>query len=339
MRISISGYLTAALLAGLSGTAVHATEAGNLRVGAAKVDITPSMDWGLYNAWGTKFSGVHDPIYVRAIVIDNGSASAAIVAIETSGSDFFSQMAAGITKATGIPGKNLILVATHDHNAPRVGLSPPRARGNNPAPPPSPGAQAWVDKVTKAVVDAVSQAKAGLQPAVMALGTGAVDVNINRDQWTPAGYRLGNNPQGPSDKTVWVMRFEKPSGEPIALFVNYAVHAVVVSPDNNQVTGDISGAASRWVEQRYPNHPVVLWTSGAAGDQNPKYMSWGMSWGPTYVGGRATESPFPLNDALGLIMGEEIARVSENITGRTGRSASSRLRKSSPVLQKRRPAP
>ena len=86
-----------------------------------------------------------------------------------------------------------------------------------------------------------------------------MDVNINRDEWTPTGYKLGNNPGGPSDKTVWVIRFEKPSGEPIALFVNYAVHSVVVAPDNNQVTGDLSGAASRWVEQRYPNHPVVLW--------------------------------------------------------------------------------
>ena len=65
-----------------------------------------------------------------------------------------------------------------------------------------------------------------------------------------------------------MLRFDKPSGEPIALFINYAVHAVVVAPDNTQVTGDLSGAASRWVEQRYGNKLVALWTSGPAGDQN-----------------------------------------------------------------------
>jgi hypothetical protein len=172
--------------------------------------------------------------------------------------------------------------------------------------------------VVNAVVEAVRQAKSGLQPASVGIGTGASDVNINRDEWTPTGYKLGNNPQGPSDKTVWVIRFDKANGEPIALFVNYAVHAVVLGPDNNQVTGDLPGAASRWVEQRYPNHPVVLWTSGPAGDQNPKYMSWGMSWGPTYSG-RTTEPGFPLSDTLGQMLGEEVARVSENMGPKTSK--------------------
>ncbi|MCX6627591.1 MAG: hypothetical protein NTW28_08180, partial [Candidatus Solibacter sp.] len=141
----------------------------------------------------------------------------------------------------------------------------------------------------------------------------------NRDELTPDGYKLGNNSGGPSDKTVWVLRFDKPSGEPIALFINYAVHAVVLGGDNKQVTGDLSGTASRWVEQRYGDKLVALWTSGPAGDQNPKYMSWGMSWGPTYTG-KTTEPGFPLNDSLGQMLGEEVARVSENIRSKTPRA-------------------
>lgn len=304
---------TTAVLLVFSGVAGYAVDSGPLRAGAAKVEITPSMDWGLTNSWGTKFQGVHDPVYVRAIVVDNGANTAAIVSIDTVGNDVAGEMTEGITKATGVPAKNVILVSTHDHNSARVSRGAPNPRNNQPPPVVAPGAGAYTAKAISAVVDAVRQAKAALQPATIGIGTGAVDININRDQWTSTGYKLGNNVNGPSDKTVWVVRLDKPNGEPIALFINYAVHSVVLGPDNTQVTGDLSGAASRWVEQRYGNKLVALWTSGPAGDQNPKYMAWGMSWGPTYTG-KTTEPGFPLNDTLGQMLGEEVARVSEGIT-------------------------
>ena len=161
-----------ALVLGVSGTAAYGAEPGQSACGRRQVDITPNLDWGLMNAWGTKFTGVHDPIYVRAIVVDNGTSSAVIVAIDTSGNEVVKDMVEGIAKATGIPGKNVILAATHDHNSPRIGQSAPRQRGNNPAPTPAPGGAAWTAKVISAVVDAVSQAKAGLQPAVMAFEPG-----------------------------------------------------------------------------------------------------------------------------------------------------------------------
>jgi hypothetical protein len=45
--------------------------------------------------------------------------------------------------------------------------------------------------------------------------------------------RPAANPDLPSDKTVWVVKFETVSGEPIAFFVNYAVHGVAMSPENS----------------------------------------------------------------------------------------------------------
>ena len=53
---------------------------GPLRAGAARVDITPEDLTGLTNLWRRSFAGVHDPIFVRALVVDNGINSAAIVA-------------------------------------------------------------------------------------------------------------------------------------------------------------------------------------------------------------------------------------------------------------------
>ena len=79
-------YLLLAYAALLSGLPAVAAETGNLRVGAAKVDITPPLPMAkaLKNVWGTLYEGIHDRIYVRAIVLDNGRTSAALVSIDTS---------------------------------------------------------------------------------------------------------------------------------------------------------------------------------------------------------------------------------------------------------------
>lgn len=74
-------------------------------------------------------------------------------------------------------------------------------------------------------------------------------MNVNRREYSSeTGWWLGYNPEGPSDKTVTVVRFEALSGKPIALLINYAVHAVVMGGENDQISGDLAGATSRYVE-------------------------------------------------------------------------------------------
>src|SRR5215831_14686096 len=65
---------------------VRAAERGTLRAGAARVDITPPADAALpMSGYGSRtqgFKGIHDSIYVRAIVVDDGNTQAAVVAWE-----------------------------------------------------------------------------------------------------------------------------------------------------------------------------------------------------------------------------------------------------------------
>jgi len=72
------------------------------------------------------------------------------------------------------------------------------------------------------------------------------------------------------------------------------VLAVVLGPENRLVTGDIAGAAERFLERYYGDRVVALWTIGAAGDQNPKYMSWDTTWSL-----KDRELGYPLVEALG----------------------------------------
>jgi hypothetical protein len=61
------------------------------------------------------------------------------------------------------------------------------------------------------------------------------------------------------------------AGEPIAVYYNYAMHAVIAGV-LDMVSADVPGAASKYIEESLGDGVVALWSSGAAGDQNPIYF-------------------------------------------------------------------
>src|SRR5438477_9290745 len=101
-----------------------------LRAGAARIDITPAQASGLKNVWGNEFKGVHDHIYIRAIVLDNGATSAALIALDTSSTPDTLPLRERMQKEFNIPAQNIMITATHGHNAPVIGSStgPPARR-------------------------------------------------------------------------------------------------------------------------------------------------------------------------------------------------------------------
>lgn len=120
---------------------------------------------------------------------------------------------------------------------------------------------------------AVREAKSKMRPAKMGFGAGFAYLNVNRDAVNPVTHlwTQASNLSAASDKTVAVLTFFALSGEPIAVYVNYAMH-----PINGYLAGfvgaDFAGAMSRHVEQAYGDRIVVAFTQGASGDQNPLYL-------------------------------------------------------------------
>jgi hypothetical protein len=275
-----------------------------LRAGAARIDITPAQAAGLRNVWGNEFKGVHDHIYVRAIVIDNGATRAALIALDTSSTADTLSLRQRMQKEFGIPAQNIMITATHGHNAPVIAIgSAAQSRQL--------GAQsdAFYARAEKAMFDAVRAARTRLQPARMGLAAGRADININRDEFVGDRWKTGRDPARPSDKTVWVLRFDTLAGEPLAYFVNFGVHGLMQGPDNDQITGDLPGATSRFIESYYADKVVALWTSGPAGDQNPIFSSWDLDDVLTHKIREPGEPGFQLSDALGRVLGEEAVRA------------------------------
>jgi neutral ceramidase len=212
------------------------------KVGAARIDITPAT-------LSKNSEGILDHIYARAIVIDNGAASAALVSADTGmlGEQVWKTVTQRIEKELGIPAQNLIMSPTHTHSA-------------------SGGSADQIFNVIKA-------AKDKLQPARVGYGTGVSYINIQRniiDRKTNKWWE-GANYDGPSDKTVAVVKFESLKGEPIAVYFNYACHAVVTG-NTDMVSGDFPGETERYIEDSFDDKIVALFSAGAQGDQNPIYF-------------------------------------------------------------------
>jgi hypothetical protein len=247
MRMCLAMLLTSGLaaLAPVDGTAQNADAMLPLRVGAASIDITPTQ-------LPRNYLGVLDRLHARAIVLNDGATTAALITVDAGavGEATWQAVTTQLETEFGIPPANVLLAATHTHSA---------------------GGAQGADYVSR-IVDAVRQARQALQPARAGYGTGVSYINVNRQSVDPSTgrWREGANREGPSDKTVAVLAFERPDGKPIAVYFNYAVHGVIAG-QLDQISGDIPGAASRYVEEALAGEVVALFSPGAAGDQNPIY--------------------------------------------------------------------
>lgn len=301
-RLLVRLVLATFVLPWVSPAAAARQQAGTFRAGAARIDITPAPDAALpmsgYGGRKEGFTAVHDDLNVRAVVVDDGVSQAAIIACEVIGlsAAFWEKIVARLTRETAIPADHILLAAVHTHAAPAIGTYDEPADGDLAR-----RRAAYVQTLENAIAAAVVQAKASLQPARIGFGEGRAHVNMNRRaRDADGGWMLGNNPDGVSDKTVAVIEFETLAGLPIAIVSNYAVHATVLGPGNLQISSDIAGATSRFVERHYGGQLVSPWTSGAAGDQDPIYR----------VG-----TDFRNVAALGRLLAEEVIRVADATKG------------------------
>ena len=329
--------LTLGTVLALTLASAGQVESGSLRVGAARVDVTPPAN----PEYPPPGRYAHERLYLRVIVVDNGATRAALIGADMSGftDDFWTAQAPLIADELECPVENVIMSATHSHSARPAGPPPPRR-------PEVPRERPILEAVEPLLLDAVRQARAALQPARVGFGTGLAYLNVNRDTisdethlWTQAA-----NLDGPSDKTVAVVTFTRPDGAPIAAVVNYAMH-----PVSGYLVGitsaDFPGAACRWVEQAFGDEMVTIFTQGASGDQNPRWLRAGTNALASKSGVEITgyemvreDVEAPLRDgavphgtlhprvaddfmrwvdSLGVVLGEEVIRVMSHTTRTT----------------------
>ncbi|HEY0967348.1 MAG TPA: neutral/alkaline non-lysosomal ceramidase N-terminal domain-containing protein [Opitutaceae bacterium] len=236
-----------AVLAASSSLFAEVQTVARLRAGAAKVDITPAQ-----SELTIATDSIRDRLYVRAIYVEEGTASAVLVAVDSGGigDDVITDAINRSSAATGCPAANYVISATHTHSG-----------GQGPA---------MTRVITQAIVSAVNAAKAKLAPARIGYGTAELDLNVNRDLFNAKQeWRQGPNPAGASDKTLSVVTFVGEDDVPIGVYMNYAMHPINFYL-SGVVSADFPGDAARYVEELFDDRTVALFTQGASGDQNPR---------------------------------------------------------------------
>jgi hypothetical protein len=213
------------------------------------------------------FVGVHDPLFARALVLDNGRSRVVVVTVEMTTVPIPEELLKSVAEAAGVPASHVLLSATHDHEAPAV---------TNRTDPLTPVQQRQLVRIKAGAVAAAREAVEQLTPATISFGRGQAWVNVNNGE--AAGLDTAYDPSGPSDRSVDVIRIQSTAGKPVALMVNYASHAEVmfrsVTKDGGyEVTGDIPGRTSQLLEASPNGAPVVLYTAAAEADQLPIFKS------------------------------------------------------------------
>jgi neutral ceramidase len=251
------------------GTSFPALAAG-FRAAAAKVDITPSQSQWLMGYDPRKSTGVHDKIYHRVLAMDDGTTQFFLVSSDLClfSPTVYDELTRRLQSELGVQPRNVWWAVTHTHAAPEVG--PPtvyRALLGR-------SEHEWNRDYEKQVIDGAVQgirtAKEKLEPARLSIGTGFSMANINRRAKDVDGsVSLGLNPDGPTDRQIGLLRFERSDGSPIAVVANYAMHGTVMSGENLEISGDGPGVVESYVEEKFG--APVLYVNGAAGNLAPIY--------------------------------------------------------------------
>jgi len=277
----------AMLVAGASARAKEAARPerpGRLRAGAAAVKITPAkgvrLDGTIMQIGPAK--EIHDDLYARAIVLDDGKQRVAIVVCDATFIErkIFDEAKALIHKQTRLPPDRVLASATHTHMAVRGLASLAKTDAD----------RAYHRLLAQRIAEAVGRAIRNLAPAQIGWGTAAVPQFTHNRRWIMKAGTVGPNPfgemtdkvvmhgrpaknrlkpAGPVDPELSVLSVRGADGGPMAMLANYSIHYAgyvrgVVSADYfgcfAERVGELLGAGG--IQPPF----VAMMSNGTSGD-------------------------------------------------------------------------
>lgn len=228
---------------------------GAIRVGAAEAAVTPSLSFfqPTYLAGfgtGRRAKGVHDPIFARAFVLDDGKTRVGVVSCDLVGLFYEPDVVAvrEMLLRRGSQVRHLFVVCTHNHEGPdTLGLwgPSPEKTGLNTA------YQKWL---RERIVEVVLKAEERLSPAEALFSV--VDHPYLR--WAIEDSR----PPLVYDHRLYLVSFRTLEGKPICTLLNWANHPESVGEENTLLSADYPGVIYRELAQA---GGTVLFLPGAIG--------------------------------------------------------------------------
>jgi hypothetical protein len=215
------------------------------------------LGWTPDAFWFRPSTGVHDPIKVRALVLESGGVRLLWLSVDLVGMD--PTLLADLRRRLdqlGLRHAAVIAAASHTHSGPgafarssvfgfiALDRESPRVRG----------------RILSAMEEAARQAERRKRPATVGTGRGEVT------EITDSRVR------GPLDHDLGVLKVLGADGRPLAVVWNYAIHGTALGRDNFQLSGDVMGDAGARIEEQLG--VPALFVNGSVGDASPRRRGW-----------------------------------------------------------------
>lgn len=217
---------------------------------------------------GMPTTGIHDDLYCRALVLDDGTQRIAIVSLDLLGMDttLLWRIQQAVWQQTRIPAANLMLTATHNHSAP-VTLDCGQDEYRN---------RAWEDTLIRHIAACVAQTAADMQPVTLAFGREHVQIGVNRRLSIMGRTRMLPNPHAPIVPYVDMLCVNRADGSPLAVLFSHAAHPVTVHTAATEFNADYPGFAVRYLRDALGAEVMPLFAQGCAGDINVESLAAGI---------------------------------------------------------------
>jgi len=267
----------------LFGALTSSTMADDVRAGAALVKITPPEGTPMAGYYYARAAdGVHDDLYARILVLQQGPVKAALVALDliTTTRPLVESARAEVERLSGIPGTHVMISASHAHTGPV--LTEPRSNRLQAQGGQHPLSREYARQLPSLIAQGVAQAESNLQPVQVSAAIGhEPSLAFNRRfhmkdgsvGWNPG--KLNTNiikEAGPVDPAVPVVHFETARQESLATYVNYTVHLDNVG--GTLISADLPYTLSRCLSEVRGTNMVTLYTTGTCGDVNHINVRW-----------------------------------------------------------------
>jgi len=232
-----------------------AVPASAFQAGAAKRDVTPSLDRPVFIAgFGNNRTalGVHDPIWARCLVVSDGKTNVAFVGVDVIGLFYEPDVIAIRQRVQQLTKKpvTVLIASTHNHEGPdTLGLwgPTPLQTGRDEK------YMAWLrEQIAQCVVEALGK----LEPATLILA------KDSRKEL--ADLQLDTRLPYVKDHTLCVLQaVSKKTGRTIGTLVNWANHPEVLGSKNRLLSSDFCWALYERLEDLLGG--VAVFWNGAIG--------------------------------------------------------------------------
>jgi hypothetical protein len=242
------------------------------KAGVAKLPITPREPVFL-SGYGNRdhpSEGTAQELHAKALALEDGSGGRLVI-ITTDLIGFSRTVAQAIAERIGaeqkLPRERILLTSSHTHSGPAIehsltGLFKLNALQGK-------AVSDYTRYLEDQTVQAAAQAFAALAPANLSFHRGEAGFASNRRVITKQSVNFGNNPDGPADRDVPLLRVTGGDGKLRAVLFSYACHNTTLGGDFYKFHGDYAGVAQELIEKDNPG-AVALFMMGYGADANPK---------------------------------------------------------------------